>query len=72
MFNPQFDPLQQLSDLQTSQMNLSSNVLQLAKAFNDRTTMIDQLIARLNQQSQILHQQQIDIELLKHSIHPRS
>jgi hypothetical protein len=67
MFNPEFDPLSDLQQLIRNQEVMSKSLVEIAKAFNDRADVINQLVNQVNLQDQQILTLHKRIELLERS-----
>jgi len=67
MFNPEFDPLSDLQQLRRNQEVMSKSLVEVAKAFNDRADVINQLVNQVNLQDQQILTLHKRIELLERS-----
>jgi hypothetical protein len=67
MFNPNFDPLSDLQQLINNQEVMSKSLLEVAKAFNDRADVINQLVNQVNLQNAQINNLADRIQLLERS-----
>ena len=67
MFNPEFDPLSDLQQLIRNQEVMSKSLVEIAKAFNDRADVINQLVNQVNLQDEQLLTLHKRIQLLERS-----
>jgi hypothetical protein len=55
MFDPNFDPLQQLLDLQKQLLQCGNNITQLAKNNHQRAELQTQMIDQMNKQTEAIN-----------------
>jgi hypothetical protein len=55
MFDPNFDPLQQLLDLQKQILQCGNNITQLAKNNHQRAELQTQMIDQMNKQTEAIN-----------------
>ena len=55
MIDPDFDPLKELRTLQSQLLQQSNNLTQLARGFNQRSELMQQMIDQLNQQTDAIN-----------------
>ena len=55
MFDPDFDPMQQLIELQTSQLITNNNILELTRNINAHGELIKKLIDQMNYQTHAIN-----------------
>jgi len=67
MFNPDFDPLSDLQQLINNQEVMSKSLLEVARAFNDRADVINQLVNQVNLQNAQINNLADRIQLLERS-----
>ena len=67
MFNPNFDPLSDLQQLINNQEVMSKSLVEVAKAFNERADVINQLVNQVNLQNQQINNLADRIQLLERS-----
>lgn len=67
MFDPNFNPLAQLQQLQTNQEVMSKSLVEIARAFNDRADVINQLVNQVNLQNAQINNLADRIQLLERS-----
>ena len=67
MFNPEFDPLSDLQQLIRNQEVMSKSLVEVAKAFNERADVINQLVNQVNLQNQHINNLADRIQLLERS-----
>ena len=67
MFNPEFDPLSDLQQLIRNQEVMSKSLVEVAKAFNERADVINQLVNQVNLQNQQINNLADRIQLLERS-----
>jgi hypothetical protein len=65
MFDPDFDPMSELRALRQDNLQLRNNQMQLAKAFNEQSKTLEQLVVvikNMQEEIMILHR---EIELMQ-------
>jgi hypothetical protein len=67
MFSKEFDPLAQLQQLQTNQEVMSKSLVEIARAFNERADVINQLVNQVNLQNAQINNLADRIQLLERS-----
>jgi hypothetical protein len=55
MYNADFDPMQQLIELQTNQLVSNKNILELTRSINAHGELIKKLIDQMNYQTQAIN-----------------
>ena len=72
MFSPDFDPLEKLEQLETgfqvhhNDINqMKHNIVQLARAYNEQSEFVKQLVNQIVSQTEICHKLQAEVIVLE-------